>query len=89
MDDGTGVIICKLSEDQFEKAISVIEREQEGIFNETIKFKKNIDSSFNHSCATDVSMDDSIFNDKTVQEDELNAVKLNVLKVKKLLLDNI
>ena len=89
MDDGTGVIICKLSEDQFEKAISVIEREQEGIFNETIKFKKNIDSSFNQSCATDVSMDDSIFNDKTMQEDELNAVKLNVLKVKKLLFDNI
>ncbi|KAK6635775.1 hypothetical protein RUM44_001029 [Polyplax serrata] len=77
IDDGTGVISCVHSEMQFEDAISTIEREHEDVLNHSLKLNQ---SSLDQSSLTDVSMEDSIFNEKSIQNDEQGIIKRNLLQ---------
>lgn len=63
---------------QFEDAISTIEREHEDVLNHSLKLNQ---SSLDQSSLTDVSMEDSIFNEKSIQNDEQGIIKRNLLQV--------
>lgn len=78
VDDGTGVIACKFGGEQFEEAISIIETEQMEILNQTM----NTSEVFEQSHFTDASTDDSIFNDKSIQDDEMSIIKKNLWLVR-------
>lgn len=57
--------------------MDVVQSEQGNVMNDTFSSRTENDSQLNYS----VSEDDSIFNDKTFQDEELTAMKRNRLKV--------
>lgn len=73
VDDGTGVILCNYNNKQFEEVVETMEKESDQFFSETFEILNDNSRSINESTRND----DTIFNDKTYQSDELRIMKKN------------
>ncbi|KAL0269252.1 UNVERIFIED_CONTAM: hypothetical protein PYX00_007055 [Menopon gallinae] len=74
VDDGTGIILCKFNDKAFTEIFDILQTEQGNVMNETFSSQVQNDSQLSYS------EDDTIFNDNTLQDEEVMAMKRNKLK---------